>query len=70
MKWIKQLFSKKKTNEQCDIHVVTKRFDFGQEFIASGIRYKYLYTQYGKDVFYKDTEQPCIVLFNSDGVNL
>ena len=46
MKWIKQLFSKKKTNEQCDIHVVTKRFDFGQEFIASGIRYKYLYTQF------------------------
>ena len=26
MDWIKQLFSKKKTTEQCDIHVVTNSY--------------------------------------------
>lgn len=70
MKWIKRLFNKKEQNEQCDIHVVTKRFPFGSEFVASGITYKYLYSIGKDDVFYKDTDKPNIVLFNSDGVNI
>jgi hypothetical protein len=70
MNWIKRLFSKKENTNQFDIHVVTKRFPFGSEFVASGITYKYLYSEYGNDVFYKDTDRPCIVLFNSDAVNI
>lgn len=70
MNWIKRLFSKKKTTKQCDRHVVTKRFPFGSEFVASGINYKYLYSIGKDDVFYEDTDKPNIVLFNSDCVNI
>ena len=69
MNWINRLFPKKEKGN-LPIFDVTKRFDFGQDFKNGDINYKYLYTQYGKDVFYKDTDKPCIVLFKSEDVTL
>ena len=70
MNLINRLFPKKE-KDNLPISDVTRRFDFGQIFMNNKITYRYLYTQYGKDVLFKDTEKnACIVLFKSEDITL
>jgi len=64
-KWFKNIFKINEKNFK-----TSRRFIFGAIFKNNGQEYKYLYSQGDKDIFFRDTTDPCIVLFDKDDVNL
>ena len=63
IKYIKNLF--KRRNEQLDLPVVTKRFEFGTKLDYQNKAYRYLYTYGENDVFMRDDDKPRIYFIPS-----
>jgi hypothetical protein len=62
-KFIRNLFKGRK--QQCNIPVVTKRFEFGIKLDYKDKPYRYLYTYGDNDVFMRDDDEPRIFFIPS-----